>query len=69
MNKASPVDLRKSMMAAEALMQVGIMFVPMPVANPEEAEVVAWQAEQRLQQMFEQAERDEGLPSSDPCAT
>lgn len=37
MNKASPVDLRKSLEIANHLAHIGIRFVPIPVATEEES--------------------------------
>ncbi|WP_368569668.1 DUF1382 family protein, partial [Enterobacter roggenkampii] len=36
MNRASPVDLRKSLEIANNLAHIGIRFVPIPVATEEE---------------------------------
>nr|DAO27958.1 MAG TPA: Protein of unknown function (DUF1382) [Caudoviricetes sp.] len=41
MNKASPVDLRKSIEIAKHLAHIGIRFVPIPVATEEEFQTLA----------------------------
>lgn len=60
MNRASPVDLRKSLDIANHLAQIGIRFVPIPVATEEEFQVLAAELSRRLEQMAVEAEKNEG---------
>ncbi|KTK40650.1 hypothetical protein ASU64_13455 [Enterobacter hormaechei subsp. hoffmannii] len=60
MNRASPVDLRKSLEAAHCLAKIGIRFVPMPVATEEEFQTLAAKSLRRLEQMAVEAEKNEG---------
>ncbi|MEH4965251.1 DUF1382 family protein [Escherichia coli] len=60
MNRASPVDLRKSLEIATNLAHIGIRFVPIPVANAEEFQVLAAELSRKLEQMAVQAEKNEG---------
>ncbi len=41
MNRASPVDLRKSLEISNHLAHIGIRFVPIPVATEEEFQTLA----------------------------
>ena len=60
MNKASPVDLRKAMETATALMKAGVLFVPIPVVDgaTDHAELI-FKLEKRLELMVERAEGEE----------
>lgn len=60
MNKASPVDLRKSLEIANHLAQIGIRFVPIPVATEEEFQTLAAELSRRLELMAVEAEKNEG---------
>ncbi|MHA0960469.1 DUF1382 family protein [Enterobacter cancerogenus] len=60
MNKASPVDLRKSLEISNHLAHIGIRFVPIPVANEEEFQTLAAELSRRLEQMAVEAEKNEG---------
>ncbi|ESM81990.1 DUF1382 family protein [Enterobacter roggenkampii] len=60
MNKASPVDLRKSLEIANHLANIGIRFVPIPVATEEEFQTLAAELSRRLEQMAVEAEKNEG---------
>ncbi len=60
MNRACPVDLRKSLEAANSLARIGIRFVPIPVATEEEFQTLATELSQRLENMAVEAERNEG---------
>ncbi|HDC4579955.1 TPA: DUF1382 family protein, partial [Enterobacter cloacae] len=51
MNRASPVDLRKSLEIANHLAHIGIRFVPIPVATEEEFQTLAAELSRRLEQM------------------
>ncbi|MFP2422186.1 DUF1382 family protein [Pseudescherichia vulneris] len=61
MNRASPVDLRKSLEAANSLARIGIRFVPIPVATEEEFQTLAAELSRRLEQMAVKAEMNEGV--------
>ena len=60
MNRASPVDLRKSLDIANHLARIGIRFVPIPVATEEEFQTLAAELSRRLEQMAVEAEKNEG---------
>ncbi|EPO7805320.1 DUF1382 family protein [Enterobacter hormaechei] len=60
MNRASPVDLRKSLEIANNLAYIGIRFVPIPVATEEEFQTLAAELSRRLEQMAVEAEKNEG---------
>ena len=60
MNRASPVDLRKSLEITNHLAHIGIRFVPIPVATEEEFQVLAAELSRRLEQMAVEAEKNEG---------
>ena len=51
MNRASPVEMRRSLDMAKALQEAGILFVPMPVANAVEASEMIERAQDRLERM------------------
>ncbi|WP_343500501.1 DUF1382 family protein [Enterobacter bugandensis] len=59
MNKASPVDLRKSLEISNHLAHIGIRFVPIPVATEEEFQALAAELSRRLEQMAVDAEKNE----------
>lgn len=56
MNRASPVDLRKSIEAANALLKAGVRFVPMPVLDDADGAELIRQLGERLDKMAEQAD-------------
>ena len=60
MNRASPVDLRKSLEISNHLAHIGIRFVPIPVATEEEFNTLAAELSLRLEQMAVEAEKNEG---------
>ena len=60
MNRASPVDLRKSIEIANHLAHIGISFVPIPVASEEDFQKLAAELSRRLEQMAVEAEKNEG---------
>ncbi|WPR78685.1 DUF1382 family protein [Klebsiella aerogenes] len=60
MNRASPVDLRKSIEIANHLAHIGIRFVPIPVATDEEFKALSAELSQKLEQMAVEAEKNEG---------
>jgi len=55
MNRASPVDLRKSLEIANHLAHIGIRFVPIPVTTDEEFQTLAAELSRRLEQMAVEA--------------
>ncbi|HIC9076923.1 TPA: DUF1382 family protein [Klebsiella aerogenes] len=59
MNRASPVDLRKSLEIANHLAYIGIRFVPIPVATDEEFQVLAAELSRKLEQMAVETEKCE----------
>lgn len=48
MNKASPVALRKSIEMANALVQAGILFVPVPALSEKEKDDLLNEAMEKL---------------------
>lgn len=60
MNRASPVDLRKRLEAANGLAHIGIRFVPIPVANEEEFQALSAVLSKKLELMAVEAEKNEG---------
>lgn len=60
MNRAAPVDLRKSLEIANNLAQIGIRFVPIPVVTEEEFQTLAAELSRRLENMVVEAEKNEG---------
>lgn len=60
MNRASPVDLRKSLEISNHLAHIGIRFVPIPVATEEEFQTLATELSLRLEQMAVEAEKNDG---------
>ncbi|MEX1411674.1 DUF1382 family protein [Enterobacter kobei] len=60
MNRASPVDLRKSLEIANHLGHIGIRFVPIPVATEEEFQALSAELSRRLERMAVEAEKNEG---------
>lgn len=61
MTRASPSELRKSLVAAQAMVQAGILFVPMPVLNEQDHAELASQMQNRLETMAVEAEKDDQL--------
>lgn len=55
MNRASPVDLRKAIEAAQAFIKAGILFVPMPVLDEKDQAALQGQMLARLDKMEEDA--------------
>lgn len=60
MNRASPVDLRKSLEIANHLARIGIRFVPIPVATEEDFQALSAELSRRLEKMAVEAEKNEG---------
>lgn len=60
MNRASPVDLRKSIEIANHLANIGIRFVPIPMATEKEFQTLAAELSRRLEKMAVKAEKNEG---------
>ncbi|HAM5330755.1 TPA: DUF1382 family protein [Escherichia coli] len=60
MNKASPVDLRKCLEAANMLAQIGVRFVPMPAATDAEFAMLSAMFMDKLEAIAVEAEKKEG---------
>lgn len=60
MNRASPVDLRKSLEIANRLALIGVRFVPIPVVSDEEFQALLSDLSMRLDQIAVEAEKNEG---------
>ncbi|WP_119126959.1 DUF1382 family protein [Klebsiella pneumoniae] len=60
MNRAAPVDLRKSLEIANNLAHIGIRFVPIPVATEEEFQSLSAELSRKLEQIAVEAEKSEG---------
>ncbi|MEB6438543.1 DUF1382 family protein [Raoultella ornithinolytica] len=60
MNRASPVDLRKSLEIANRLALIGVRFVPIPVATEEEFQALSAELSRKLEEMAVEAEKSEG---------
>ncbi len=60
MNRASPVDLRKSLEIANRLALIGVRFVPIPVESDEEFQALLSDLSMRLDQIAVEAEKNEG---------
>lgn len=60
MNRASPVDLRKSLEIANRLALIGVRFVPIPVATEEEFQVLSAELSRKLELIAVEAEKSEG---------
>lgn len=61
MNRASPSELRKSLVAAQALAQAGILFVAVPVLSETDHADLVSQVQNRLEAMAVEAEKDAQL--------
>ncbi|MCK7367623.1 MAG: DUF1382 family protein [Enterobacter sp.] len=62
MNRASPVDLRKSLEIANHLAHIGIRFVPIPVATEEEFQTLAAELSRRLERWQSKPRRMKAVP-------
>ncbi|EMX0703458.1 DUF1382 family protein [Klebsiella pneumoniae] len=60
MNRASPVDLRKSLEIANRLALIEVRFVPIPVVSDEEFQALLSDLSMRLDQIAVEAEKNEG---------
>lgn len=54
--KASPVELRKSMQAAQAMLNAGIAFVPVPALSRDDAVELQQMATQRIDAIMAEVE-------------
>lgn len=61
--RASPVDLRKELSAAQTLASAGILFVPIPVLNEDDHAALRAEVIKRMEQIIETTEHQE--PSND----
>lgn len=59
MDRASPVDLRKSMVLADLLTKAGILFVPVPVNSKEEFDAKVMEVVQDLDKLADSLEKAE----------
>jgi hypothetical protein len=66
MNRAGPVELRKAMDAALAMMKAGILFVPMPVKDHDDHTQLAAECGERLESMAQEADKVEAMIASAP---
>jgi len=64
MNRASPVELRKSMDAATTFTKAGLLFVAVPVMNSDDHAYLAGLAQERLNQILREAEEAEAHEQS-----
>ena len=60
MNRASPVDLRKSLEMANSLAQIGIRFVPIPAETEEDFQALSGALSRILESIAQKAEQSEG---------
>lgn len=60
MNRASPVELRKCLEAANMLAQSGIRFVPIPAATDAEYAILSAIFMDKLESLAVEAEKSEG---------
>ncbi|MCW9448289.1 DUF1382 family protein [Klebsiella michiganensis] len=60
MNRASPVDLRKSLEIANRLALIGVRFVPIPAISDEEYQSLLAVFSRKLDQIAVEAEKHEG---------
>ena len=58
MNKATPVQLRKCLESATAMVKSGILFVPMPVLSDEDHANLINQMLERFEKMEADAQED-----------
>lgn len=58
MNRASPVELRQSLEMANALASAGIRFVPVPVINDAEFNILVDESSKIINDMLIEAEND-----------
>ena len=61
MNRASPSELRKSLTAANALAQAGVLFIAVPVLNEKDYAELVNMVAGRLEAMALEAEKEERL--------
>lgn len=59
MKRASPVDLRKELSAAQTLASAGILFVPIPALNEEDHAALRAEVIKRMEQIIETTEHQE----------
>ncbi|WP_339886532.1 DUF1382 family protein [Vreelandella maris] len=57
MNRASPIETRRSLQAADAYAKAGIPFIPVPVLNAKQKAETGVLATQRLEQIEREAEQ------------
>ena len=59
MNRASPADIRKSLVIAHEIAKAGILFVPIPVTSREEFIALGKQAESKMSAIADEIEKSE----------
>lgn len=64
MNRANPVELRKAMDAATTYTKAGLLFVAVPVLNPDDHAYLASLAAERLNQILRETEEAEANVST-----
>jgi hypothetical protein len=57
MNRASPVELRKGIEAANAMVKAGIRFIPIPALDDADYQALTNQLMDRMEQIAQQAEK------------
>ena len=56
MNRASPVELRKAIEAAQAFVKAGVLFVPIPVMDEQDYVDLQFKLHARMDKMIADAE-------------
>lgn len=59
MNRARPADLRQALVAAYAMAENGVLFVPVPVRSREEWMELAQQYAKKMDDIVDEAEKSE----------
>lgn len=59
MNRARPADLRQALVAAHAMAENGVLFVPVPVRSREEWMELAQQSAKKMDDIVDEAEKSE----------
>jgi hypothetical protein len=59
MQKASPVEMRKALMAVDVYRKAGVLFVPMPVFDNDQYREAGIEAQRRLDDAVKKAESEE----------
>lgn len=59
MNRARPADLRQALVAAHAMAENRVLFVPVPVRSREEWMELAQQSAKKMDDIVDEAEKSE----------